>query len=344
MAKRVLSKEVKRVDTNLKTNKKAPTKSELEIQVKLLKQANDALEEKNKKNIEIIESFEEKMINLENQIDFLSYKDTVSSKETQTDTDANLKCEECNFEGVSERELGWHMGKHHGWPSDEQTEDMDISRESQGVRYCVICDYEAEDFYDLEAHTWSEHEEVEKVDHARRTLKDKENDTESVKCVNIHQNPHQNDSMMGCKFCGENFETLSSLMKHKKRVHTEKVALCWNFSSGKCEFSDDSCWFSHSKDLKVMDNFKCNICQHIFKTKSEVHYHQKREHVRSNPYCNKRKCTYGAEKCWFQHTENEQQEDNLNKNCEITSKLFGMMETFTNRIINLEKQMEMTSQ
>ena len=152
MVKKVLSKEVKRVDTNLKT-RKAPTKSELEMQVKVLKQTNDALEEKNKKNIEIIESFEEKITNLENQTDFLSCKEIMSSKETQTNTDTNLKCEECNFEGVSARELGWHMGKHHGWPGEENTENMDISRESQGVRYCVICDYEAEDFYDLEAHT-----------------------------------------------------------------------------------------------------------------------------------------------------------------------------------------------
>ena len=45
MVKKVISKEPKqkRVDTNLKI-KKAPTKSELELQVKHLQQANDALE------------------------------------------------------------------------------------------------------------------------------------------------------------------------------------------------------------------------------------------------------------------------------------------------------------
>ena len=92
-----------------------------------------------------------------------------------------------------------------------------------------------------------------------------------------------------------------------------------------------------------MDNFKCNICQTVFKTKNEVHYHQRPEHVRSIPQCkntNKRSCIYGAEKCWFQHTE----ENNMNKNSEITSKLFDMMETFTNRIMKIEKQMEMASQ
>ena len=168
------------MDTNLKI-KKAPTKSELEMQVKMLKQANYALEERH--DIIII-------LNLENQIDFLSCKEVMICKETQTHTNTNLKCEECNFEAVNERELRWHMGKHHGWPSDQKTDYMDISRESQGVRYCVICDYEAEDMYDLEAHTWAEHEEVSIVDHARRTLEDREYSKESVECVSIQQNLH----------------------------------------------------------------------------------------------------------------------------------------------------------
>jgi hypothetical protein len=39
---------------------------------------------------------------------------------------------------------------------------MDISTGSQGVRYCNICNYEAEGMYDLIAHTWSEHDDAEK--------------------------------------------------------------------------------------------------------------------------------------------------------------------------------------
>ena len=263
-------------------------------------------------------------------------------KETQTETNMHLKCEECNFESDNERELGWHMGKHHGWPSDKKSEDMDISRDSQGVRYCVLCDYEAEDMYDLEAHTWAEHEEVSIVDHARRTLEDQEYNEESVECASMHHN----DSPIGCNFCGEKFKTQKILMKHNKRMHTERVALCWNFSAGKCDYSDDYCWFSHSQNLKETENFKCNICEIVFKTKNEVHYHQKREHVRSILQCriaSKMTCLYGAEKCWFQHNETGHQENNQNQNGEITAKLFGMMETFTDRILKIEKQMEMSN-
>jgi hypothetical protein len=66
MVKKVISKEVKvkRVDTNLKL-KKAPTKSELELQVKDLLQANDALEKSNRQKIELLESFGGKIEKLE---------------------------------------------------------------------------------------------------------------------------------------------------------------------------------------------------------------------------------------------------------------------------------------
>ena len=138
---------------------------------------------------------------------------------------------------------------------------------------------------------------------------------------------------------------VKGFIEHKKRVHIKNVASCWNFSAGKCEFGDESCWFSHSKNL---DNFKCNICGHVFKTKNESHYHQKRMHVSSIPQCknaSQKACSYGADKCWFQHNETEDQEkyENQNQNQEITEKLFNMMEKFTERIMKIEKQMEMTS-
>jgi hypothetical protein len=46
----------------------------------------------------------------------------------------------------------------------------------------------------------------------------------------------------------------------------------------------------------------------------------------------------------FQHSEGKHQENNTNKNCEITSKLFDIMETFINRLMKIEKQMEIASQ
>ena len=84
------------------------------------------------------------------------------------------KMTELFFQMDTERELGWHMGKIHGWPSDLKdglkSECMDISTGSQGVRYCTVCNYEAEDMYDLDAHTWSEHDDADESYHVTMVL------------------------------------------------------------------------------------------------------------------------------------------------------------------------------
>jgi hypothetical protein len=127
----------------------------------------------------------------------------VHSKKTQTEADLNLKCDECNFEGVNERELGWHMGKNHGWPSEQKGETMDISLLSMDPRNCDKCGYEAESLYVLNAHTWEVH-----------------------------------DDSIECNFCEDTFENTGDLMKHKKKEHTEKVDICWNYAGGKCVFEE----------------------------------------------------------------------------------------------------------
>ena len=140
MVRKVIVKEakVKRVETNLKA-KKVLTKAELEIQLKNLLEINDTLEKTNVKNMKIIVSFEDKIQSLEEQIQSLgkynerySSPEVLISKQTQTETDLKLKCEECNFEGANEREFGWHMGKYHGWPGNEKSEEMDISNSEWG--------------------------------------------------------------------------------------------------------------------------------------------------------------------------------------------------------------------
>ena len=39
-------------------------------------------------------------------------------------------------------------------------------------------------------------------------------------------------------------------MEHKKRLHEEKVTLCWKFEAGICDFGESSCWFSHCQNRK----------------------------------------------------------------------------------------------
>ena len=325
---------VKKVDT-LKV-KKSSTKADLLFYIEGLEQKYDALEKKHNESIDKIKSLEMEIIKS-------TEKNEAATKETQTISDQSLKCIECNFEGVFPEQLKWHMNQNHGWPEIVQTqsdksqraEDMDISTESQGARYCVICDYEAEDMYDLEAHHWSEHEEVDEVDHTRR---------KSSETFLAYQKPKYEQRSIGCNLCDDKFETRDNLMKHKKINHNEKVAACWNFSSGYCEFGEETCWFNHSKDITSKPaEFKCNLCGKDFLARPSFLEHRKNEHKQVVKKCNNAsngKCRFGSQKCWFLHENaefmNENSENIIHEN-NVIQKIMKMMETFTKRILKLEE-------
>ena len=229
------------------------------------------------------------------------------SKETQTEADLNLKCDECNFEGENERELGWHMGKNHGWPSDQKGETMDISLLSMDPRNCDKCGYEAESLYVLDAHTWEVH-----------------------------------DDSIECNLCEDTFENKGDVMKHKKKEHTKKVDICWNYAGGKCEFEEEKCWFIHKDENR--SKFECTSCDKTFAAQAKLLHHRKRHHVDSVPSCRNvisGACKYG-ENCWFNHgdslnsSKNENNEKQ-NDNEEVIEKIFKMMEKFTQQIVKMKE-------
>ena len=332
MVKKVISKEAKpkRVVTNLKPNKKAPTKSELECQVKNLQLANDALEESNRQKIKLLESFEAKISNLENQIEYLSHKDIMHSKETQTEANLNLKCDECNFEAEYERELGWHMGKVHGWPSEQKGETMDISLQSMDPRNCDKCGYEAESLYVLDAHIREVHDE-------------------SIECnfCDLHALTENKDESIACYYCGEKFISREEIMKHNKETHSEKVSICRYFSTGNCMFENETCWYIHTKtsENNKVTIFKCSLCDKVFKVKPDLMNHKKQDHRKNIPLCikaNNGNCRFGPTNCWFDHSQIEikdkTQNMSNNENEEMIQKIFDMMEKFTVRIVQIENK------
>ena len=218
-----------------------------------------------RKKIDLIENFDGKIKNLEEQIDYLSCKETMLSQETQTETGIDLKCQECNFEGENERELGWHMGRNHGWPSDQKADRMDLSLLSTDPRNCEKCGYEAEKMYVLDAHTWEMH-----------------------------------DDSIKCNLCDNTFENKRDLMIHKKEDHTEKIELCWHYSKGTCPYGEDKCWFIHDKEVAYSNcsEYICNFCEQICRTQSEFLKHRKTKHSEQVPTCKNFKdgeCIYGQE-------------------------------------------------
>ena len=113
-------------------------------------------------------------------------------------------------------------------------------------------------------------------------------------------------------------------MHHKKIEHSEKVATCWNFSTGKCDYADEECWFNHSSTQK----------------------HRKKEHKDLVVPCRnmlKGTCKFGKSKCWFNHdnlensNESEENENSNKENNDVIQKIFEMMETMTERIVQMEE-------
>ena len=74
-----------------------------------------------------------------------------------------------------------------------------------------------------------------------------------------------------CKFCEETFKTKKEVMHHNKNEHIEKVANCWKYSSGNCEYGEYNCWFTHTKNEIVMEpaEIECNRCEQVFTAQSE---------------------------------------------------------------------------
>ena len=323
MGSKVIHKETKvieRVDTNLKM-RKCSTKAEFLLQNKKLQETNDALEKSNRQKIEQLESFKEKIDNLEEQMVYFSHKDIMYCKETQTEDVFSLKCEECHFEGGNEREIGWHIGRHHGCPSDEKDGNMDISNDCEGDTNCNVCGFKANTIYDLNAHIET-----------------------------VHSNSSTDDSqkLFSCQFCELRFRNKTDLIKHKKFTHTDKVSACRNFQSGKCIYTSDKCWFQHSEHIS--EEFQCKFCEQYFPNHSEVLNHRKKHHQNSVPLCrhySNGSCVYTNETCWFRHAEKtEDVTNNKNQNrCtenehldkEVIEKLFKMMENFTVEIRQMKE-------
>ena len=214
------------------------------------------------------------------------------------------------------------MGKNDGWPNDHKSEDMDTSIGSMDPRKCDKCDYEAESMYDLDGHTWSEHDDVEE---------DEESDQ-----VNRSNRSYNADNSFVCTFCDDNFKTQRDLMKHKKMDHLEKIAQCWKYSAGNCEFGDENCWFDHcSKKSK-----KWVWCEDVFSSQSDFHSHQKVQHRQFVPMCkNFKTCIYGEEICWFNHENimSRNEDENIANNENMIKKLIQMMEKITERMLIIEE-------
>ena len=209
---------------------------------------------------------------------------------------------------------------------DTKSDKMDVSLLSTDPRNCEKCDYEAEDMYDLDAHTWDIHDEsnVSQTFGNNSDLRD-------------HKKESLNDNQYRCNLCDDCFQNKRDLMQHKKIHHNNKVAQCWKFSAGNCEYGDKKCWFNHT--IKDTQEIECVWCDKVFRTQSDLYAHRKQHHKQYIQSCKNYKngaCIYGNDKCWFLHENMETGEEIENEKENIIQKMMQMMEKMTERMIKLE--------
>ena len=91
---------------------------------------------------------------------------------------------------------------------------------SEEIMFCNVCEYPAEDLYNLGEHMFEFHAE-------------------------------KSEKKLDCHYCDDSFDTKNLLMKHRKASHLEKVKPCIFFSEGMCTYGE-LCWFNHDTRTKVV--------------------------------------------------------------------------------------------
>ena len=202
---------------------------------------------------------------------------------------------------------------------------------------CHKCDYRVEDVYEFDAHRWIEHEDDDELDGGNNDVVDMEVSEHEIEEQRFKQCLEQ----FNCNLCDDNFQMKRDLMNHRKKQHTDKLANCWKFAVGTCQYGSH-CWFKHWENEEEPREIKCNLCEKLFTTLSDFHTHKKQKHKQSVQICrnsNNGKCRYGVQFCWFNYEiSNEEVNSNerINDKQEVLEKLFGMVEKVTERVINIE--------
>ena len=94
-------------------------------------------------------------------------------------------------------------------------------------------------------------------------------------------------------------------MNHKKSKHLDTVAYCRNNIEGRCSYSDEMCWWNHGK--RENEGIKCYICSVIFKSKTHLMSHRKKDHNDTVKPCTQFRqncCRFRSDTCWFKQFEN----------------------------------------
>ena len=148
-----------------------------------------------------------------------------------------------------------------------------------------------------------------------------------------------------CNICGKRNNNNGELMSHRKNIHPETIRTCKYFIMGRCDFPESVCWFMHTigsttSAPQTLNEYKCGLCDKVFKIKSDFMNHRRRTHKEFVAVCKDNInacCRFDADACWFKH-EDTKEIPNV-QSTDLITRLFQMMEKFTERMEQMENHL-----
>ena len=166
-----------------------------------------------------------------------------------------------------------------------------------------------------------------------------------------------------CYTCKMEFDGFWNLMNHRKSSHPTNKK-CRNYPLN-CQFKTE-CWYVHQddksedkselgvNDAKLMEKFKCNICEFEFDSKHSLMKHKKDSHIATVQRCEgyaSGNCIRSENECWFNHVKEKSESQNKSRQqdfCKAQENPFPpdqfrkMMEMVTNlcqKVENVEQKL-----
>ena len=145
-------------------------------------------------------------------------------------------CLECSFQAKNRDDLKNHMNFKHTKEKDKE------------VYNCEVCKRQFRSLWHLRNHSRDEHGSKEEC-----SFYNENRCKFGSKCWKKHS-PSQGNKSFTCFTCKETFQSMNTLMYHRKKEHEELCRPC-EPKNGSCRYEDNpqSCWFIHQDFLQVVN-------------------------------------------------------------------------------------------
>ena len=172
--------------------------------------------------------------------------DHIQNEHTKPSNCDEWLCNECPFQANTADELLKHLRVTGHQPSNAVN---DKAKNAIDFKECYTCKMQFNGYYNLMEHRKNVHPSSKKCRNYPASC------TFGEKCWYVHEQPmevdlekdvQQTSSNFKCNVCDEEFKERVCFMKHKKTEHPNSILECQNFKRGKCQRTDELCWFKHT--------------------------------------------------------------------------------------------------